>query len=153
MQKYSVGELIEMAVQTERLGYQFYTQMAERFRDNQALAGLLSTLAAKEQVHEQVFTKLKDTARDAVEGPEDVGNYMRAIVEGKFFMGSKKSLPDMQGIRTEADVVAHALGFEKETLLYFFVMQDMVEETGPIREIISEELSHIAWLDKYRGTL
>ena len=49
MNKYSVGEIIEMAVQTERLGYQFYTEMAERFKDDQKLNELCGTLALKER--------------------------------------------------------------------------------------------------------
>ena len=32
MEKYSISEVIEQAVQTEKLGYQFYTTMADRFK-------------------------------------------------------------------------------------------------------------------------
>ena len=40
MEKYSISEVIEQAIQTERLGYQFYTAMAERVKDDSGLKKL-----------------------------------------------------------------------------------------------------------------
>ena len=53
MNKYSINEIMEMAIQTERLGYQYYTSMAEKFKENEELQKLFSTLASKEQAHEK----------------------------------------------------------------------------------------------------
>ena len=60
MEKYSISEVIEQAVQTERLGYQFYTTMAERFKEDNGLKKLFETLGAKELVHEKRFSELKE---------------------------------------------------------------------------------------------
>ena len=156
MNNYSINEIIEMAIQTERLGYQFYTSLSEKFKKDDGLVKLFTTLATKEQGHEKRFTELKGLVAKsgtlAVEWDE-VSNYMRAFVESQFFLGKGKSLPSMDHLKTVADAVNFALGFEKETLLYFFELRSIVREKEMVDEIINEERSHIMWLDAFRKTL
>ncbi len=156
MNKYSIDEILEMAVQTEKLGYQFYTGMADKFKSDGGLVKLFTTLASKEKVHEKTFTELKDMVKKKGAEPvewEEVTNYMRAFVESEFFLGGSKSLPAMDHIRTTKDAVKFALGFEKETLLYFWELRSIVKEKGVVDEVINEEKSHIMWLDKFRQSL
>lgn len=154
MEKYSADEVIEMAIQTERLGYQFYTGMAEKFKENGRLKDLFHTLALKEQSHEAVFMQLKKEASyETVENPEEVGHYMRAMVESEFFIGKGKSLPSLDNVKSISDAVDFALGFEKETLLYFIGLRSMFSETGPIDAVINEERSHIAWLSQFKESI
>jgi rubrerythrin len=42
MEKFSVNEVIEQAVQTERLGYQFYSSMAKKFEKMRPLKNSLT---------------------------------------------------------------------------------------------------------------
>ncbi len=153
MNKYSIDEILEMAVQTEKLGYQFYTGMADKFKKDAGLVKLFTTLASKEKTHERTFTNLKDSVAksgtEAVEW-EEVTNYMRAFVESEFFLGGGKSLPTMDHIKTVQDVVKFALGFEKETLLYFMELRRIVKEKNVVDAVIDEEKSHIVWLDQFR---
>jgi len=58
----------------------------------------------------------------------EVTNYMRAFVESEFFLGKSKSLPSMDHLKTEKEAVKFALGFEKETLLYFMELRKIVKE-------------------------
>jgi rubrerythrin len=156
MEKYSIGEIIEQAIQTEQLGYQFYSSMSERFKDNLDLKKLFDTLSEKELHHKAVFEGLKGAVskpEGEPEGWEDVSLYMRAIVESEFFLGNHKSLPSMEKIKTIADAVQFAIGFEKETLLYFLGVRDVVVQKALINEIIDEERSHIRWLSAFKSTL
>ncbi len=151
MQKYSIREVIEQAVQTEKLGYQFYSTTAEKFRTDDGLNKLFSTLATKELRHEKAFTELLGIIKD--EEPvdwEEAEPYLRAIVESEFFLGGNKSLPSMERIKSVEEAVKFALGFEKETLLYFYWLRDAVKEKEVVEEIINEERSHIMWLNKFR---
>ena len=144
---------MEMAIQTEKLGCQFYTGMADKFKKDAGLVKLFTTLASKEKVHERTFTNLKDAvAKNGTEPVmwEEVTNYMRAFVESEFFLGKGKSLPTMDHLRTVQDAVKFALGFEKETLLYFMELRSIVKEKSAVDEVINEEKSHIVWLDKFR---
>lgn len=156
MNKYSVTEIMEMAVQTERLGQQFYSGMAEKFKGDGALVKLFKTLADKEKAHEKTFAELKDLV--AKHGPEpvqwdDVTDYLRAFVESEFFLGAGKSLPTMTHMKTAKDAVNFALGFEKETLLYYLGLRPIVKEKEILDEVLNEEKSHIMWLDKFRKGL
>ncbi len=153
MNKFSIVEVIEQAVQTEKLGCQFYTLMAGKFSADQGLNRLFTTLAEKELRHEKAFSELKDVVGDREpEGWEDVTQYMRAIVESEFFIGKNKSLPSMENIKTTEDAVNFAIGFEKETLLYFYGIRDAVKEKEIIDEIINEEKSHIRWLSSFKSS-
>ena len=146
-----------MAVQTEKLGYQFYSSIAEKFKKDDGLAKLFSTLAGKEKQHEKVFIGLRDSvAKQGVQEPvqwEEVSNYMRAFVESEFFLGRGKALPSMDYIKTVTDAVKFAMGFEKETLLYFMELRSIVKEKDVVDEVINEEKSHIRWLDAFKRGL
>jgi len=78
---------------------------------------------------------------------------MRAFVESEFFLGRGKALPAMDHIKTVDDAVKFAIGFEKETLLYFMELRAIVKEKEVVDEIINEERSHIMWLDSFRRGL
>jgi rubrerythrin len=150
-EKFSVKEVVEQAVRAEQLGYRFYTEMAERFRENARLHDLFATLAGKELIHERNFKELHDCVGDAEpEGWEDVSEYMRAFVESEFFLGSGKALTSMERIRTPAEAVNFAIGFEKETLLYFLGVRDAVKQREIVDEIINEERSHVMWLNRFK---
>lgn len=153
MDKFTIHEIIEQAVQTEKLGYQFYTTMAQRFKDEERLRSLFETLAEKELRHEKVFRELLEiTGEEEPEGFEDISAYMRAMVESEFFLGKGKSLPSMENIKSVEDAVRFAIGFEKETLLYFHGLRDAVKEKEVVDEIINEEKSHIMWLTRFRDS-
>ncbi|HSW63520.1 MAG TPA: ferritin family protein [Dissulfurispiraceae bacterium] len=150
MEKFSIHEVLEQAVQTERLGNQFYMEMAEKFNDNAELVSLFKTLAAKELKHEKAYAGLKELIGESdadVEGYEELSQYMRAIVESEFFLGKNKALPSMDHIKTKKEAVVFALNFEKETILYFIAIRDMVSQREVVDEIIREEQRHVLWLD------
>ncbi len=154
MNRYSIDEIIEMAIRTEVLGNRFYTSMARKFKKNAELSKLFTTLAAKEKVHEKTFTELKDMVAQSGPEPQDwdeVSNYLRAFVESEFFLGRVKSLPSMTKVRTVKNAVAFALGFEKETLLYFMELRKIVKEKEVVDEVINEEKSHIMWLVAFKN--
>jgi rubrerythrin len=156
MEEFSVNEILEQAIQTENLGHQFYTAMAERFKNDDELRKLFLTLASKEMEHRELFSCIKSEAERVVPLPvdwEEVSHYMRAIVESEFFLGNKKNLSGMSEINTIKEAVRFAIGFEKDTLLYFIGLRDVVAQKDPVDKIISEERSHIKWLSIYNDTL
>ncbi len=154
MENYSITEVIEQAVQTEKLGYEFYVSMANKFEKDDKFRKLFETLAAKEEEHEKTFTSLKERVGDKnLEGWEEASQYLRAIVESEYFLGKNKSLPSLDHLETIDDVLHFAIGFEKETLLYFLNLKDFIEDKKIITEIINEEKSHIVWLSEFRKSL
>jgi rubrerythrin len=154
MEKFSVDEVIEMAVKTEVLGYQFYTEMGEKFKDQKGLQNFFNDLAEMEKGHEAIFMKLKDKAVEAkVENPEEVGNYMRAMVESEFFIGSEKAIPSLEHVTNVKEALDFALGFEKETLLFFVGLRTLFSDAAPVDAVIKEEQRHIAQLSDFKAKL
>lgn len=151
MVQYSVSEVIEQAVQTEKLGAAFYAAMAERFRKNEEFSMFFEKLARKEVQHEKTFARLKKmVGDDGTEGWEEVSPYLRAIVESAFFLGKGKALTTLGAVRKMKDAVEHALNFEKETLFYYYGMRDGLKSHVIIDKIIQEERKHIMWLNRLR---
>lgn len=156
MNRYSIDEVVEMAIQTERLGYQFYTSMAEKFKKDGRLSRLFNDLAEREKTHERIFQDIKDSITSNRPEPtqwEDVADYLRAFVQSEFFLGKGKSLPSMDYIKSEKDAVNFAIGFEKEVLLYFIGFRSVVSEKEVLDQIINEEKSHIVSLQRYKEGL
>jgi len=151
MERFSIREAIEQAVQTEKLGYEFYTTLAQKLKKDKELDELFATLATKELRHEETFRELLGIIKD--EEPvnwEEAEPYLRAIVQSEFFLGKNKALPSLRNVKTVEDAVNFALAFEKETLLYFYGIREAVKEREVVEEIINEERSHIMWLNKFK---
>ena len=78
MVTFSVREVVEQAIQTEKTGNEFYTAMAIKFHENNELKKLFETLAVQEVKHEQVFTELKDRMKDETpEGWDEVSAVLK----------------------------------------------------------------------------
>ncbi len=154
MDNYSAAEIIEQAVQTEKLGYEFYTVMAKRFETSEKLQKLFETLAIKEREHERTFAALKERIGNRMlEGWDEASMYLRAVVESEFFLGKHKSLPSLENLESVDEAVRYAMGFERETLLYYYGLRDVIKDRDIINEIINEEKSHILWLSEFKKSL
>jgi rubrerythrin len=151
MENFSIREVIEQAVQTEKLGVQFYAEMAAKFAEQEEIKQLFETLSAKEIQHEKIFAQLKDKVQDnRIEGEEEFSQYLRAIVESAFFLNKDTAMTSMKEIETAFDAVSCALGFEKETLLYYLELRDSIQENAIMDAIIQEERGHIRTLSKMK---
>ena len=152
--KFSVREVLEMALQTEKTGYDFYTGMADKFSGNKGLKELFNKLALQEKKHEHAFLKLLETVTEAEpEGWEEAQNYFRAMAESEFFLGREKPLTAMENVKTELDAVDLALGFEKQSILYYAGLRDFVSDKAAVDDIIKEETEHVKWLRGQMETL
>ena len=147
-------EVVEQAVQTEKLGSEFYSEMAQRFQSNDELKKLFETLSVKEQMHEKTFQELKSGMKDdKLDYGEEASQYLRAVVDSEFFLGSGKLRPALESVSNAIEAVFFAIGFEKETLLYYYAISEAIKGDDVINKIISEERSHIVQLNKLKAEL
>jgi rubrerythrin len=153
MQEFTLKEVVEMAVRTEKLGHAYYTEFSDRFKNDKDIHELFVSLADKEVAHEVRFGKLRDSiGTEATEGWAEVSEYMRAFVESAFFLGKDRAMAHMQNARDQQAAVTLAIMFEKETLLYFYGMRDAVSvaDRAVVDEIIAEEKQHIVQLSRLK---
>ena len=154
MATYSIHEVLEQAIRTEQLGNEFYNDMAKRFERDTELNNLFTFLAQQEVQHGKTFSEIKaGTEEEEFENWEEVSNYLRAVVESEFFLGKNKSLSSMKNISSPLEAVNFAIGFERETILYFLGLKEAVKEKQVVDKIINEEKRHIILLSSYRSSL
>jgi rubrerythrin len=141
-------DMFEMAMQVEKSGEVFYRAAAGKV-DSAGVKQLFEDLALQEVKHYQFFRSLFESIRGrplltADEWHEYQG-YLDATVQSAFFEGPDKALALAETLTDHQKAVRMAIEFEKETLLFFHDLNDIVPDSGKraVHEIVEEERSHI----------
>lgn len=156
--KYSASEVVEMAIQTERAGRRFYIDAAESSADRK-LRELFTFLAAEEERHVRVFEAIARTVSATGEAQpynwQEAALYLKAITDSRYFLGSDKALSLTREAATPTAVLDSALGFEKETLLFYFELVEMVgaDARPAVAALIQQEKDHVRRLQGLRDSL
>jgi len=145
MTGFNADEIFEMALQVERNGGRFYRQAAETTEGE--TRDLLLRLAAMEDEHLEVFTRLKDKLGPsmAFDPDKEGARYLQFLTEGKVFpiSGDQK----LTGKETAEEILGLAIGFEKETVVFFTGIRDAVqgeEAKRSVAVLINQEMGHVA---------
>ncbi|MEO0086059.1 MAG: ferritin family protein [candidate division WOR-3 bacterium] len=146
--KYTAYEVLEMAVQTEKEARHFYESAASAATDERIQA-LLRFLAAEEERHIRAFETIGRAHRPTPEEQpykwDEATLYLKAITDSRYFLGGGKALSLVRQTLTPAQVLATALSFEKETLLFYYGLLDTVEPKArtAVAAIIAQEKDHV----------
>ena len=140
-------EIVEIAVHLEERGEAFYAAAAESATSAE-VRDLFIDLAEQEVHHRRAFQRM---GRDLVElalSPDQWDQfqaYTDALLQQSFFGKPEGALGQAAAAMDEQAAIGAALNFEKETLLFFYELQDVVR--GPAQQvvgkIIDEEKRHI----------
>jgi rubrerythrin len=140
-------EIVEIAMRLEQRGEAFYTAAAEQVT-NAGISTLFEDLALQEQYHRRAFQQM---GRDMVElalSPDQWDQfqaYTGALLQQSFFAKPDGALSQATEAMDEREALQAALDFEKETLLFFYELRDVVRGPGRqvVERIIQEEKRHI----------
>lgn len=158
---FSADEAFEMAAQIERNGAEFYRKAAENVGE-ESTRKLLLDLAEWESTHEKTFAamraELKGEEKEATAfDPEgEAALYLRAMADGRVFDVKTDPASLLSGKESADEVLKTALGLEKDSILFYLGLRDMVPERlgrDKVEEIIKEEMGHIAFLNKQMSLL
>ncbi len=148
MALFTAAEALEMAMEIEKNGQVFYNTVAAQVTDPGAKA-VFQELAAQEQRHYAAFEKMAGHIQSA---PSLAGAdydqydiYLKATLDNALFSGPDKALAAAQQAQDQKTALQVAIGFEKDTLLFFYDLRDMVGEADQekIAGIIREEKTHL----------
>ena len=148
MAVFRASDVVELALQLEKNGEAFYRAAAVKTAIPEVRA-LFEDLAEQEVFHYQAFKRLAETEWDKpLMTPEEWGdylNYLDATVQSAFFEGEEQSLALADKVADEKEAIRMAMGFEKETLLFFHDLRDLVPEgeKRTVSRIIAEEKTHL----------
>ncbi len=155
MAKFSINEIIELAVQIEKKGYTFYNKALERKNLSSNSKELLKKLRDDEIVHEQTFKKMRtelDQEEITLSGDwQEVSNYLRTISDSHIFSEPDAAIKLATSVKNEKELIENAIQFEKDTLLFFnSIYEEIKDQTVRkiLKKIIDEEESHVEKLKK-----
>ena len=145
-------EIIEIAVRLEETGEAFYHDAAEKATSKEVKA-LFEELAIQEQHHRRAFQQMGRSVVELAFSPEQWDQfqaYTGALLRQSFFEKPEGALSQAVEAIDEPAALQAAVGFEKETLLFFHELRGVVK--GPARQtmdrIIEEERQHIQRLSE-----
>jgi rubrerythrin len=154
--EFNPDEILAMAEQIERNGARFYRRAAGLVKDPK-VGKLLEELAAWEDGHEKVFASMRRSLKDRERQPtafdpeDETLLYLRAMADGHVFDVRVDPTHQLTGKESAKDILQMAIGQEKDSIVFYLGMRDMVSEAigkDRIDEIIREEMLHIGFLNK-----
>jgi len=148
MALFQAADIVELAMQVEQSGEAFYRAVAAK-AETQDARELFEYLAGQEVVHYQVFRRLSQTIREAPFMTDEEWDlymdYLSGTVQSAFFEGTDKALALAETVTDTSHAIQMAIGFEKETLLFFYDLRERIpdQDRPVVEKIVEEEKRHI----------
>jgi len=151
----TAAEALKWALEIEKNGEVFYNEVAAKSADPEVKA-LFEDLAVQERGHYRAFQKmLKEVKPDPDLSSvgiqyDEYQAYLQAALASALFAGPDKGLTLATQAQDRETALRAAMGFEKDTLLFFYDLREMVSEAerGAISNIILAEKAHLRRLAK-----
>ena len=151
------SEAVELGIQIERNGKDFYEALAEQSK-NLKVRESFSFLAKEEEKHIAAFQEILRKAEQyepAQSYPGEYLAYMNALASDHIFTQKDKGKSTARGIKTDKEAVDMALGFEKDSIIFYEGMKRMVPayDQKIIDELIIQEQAHVSKLSALKKDL
>lgn len=140
------SEIAKIGMKIEENGAAFYRALAGTTEEPEAKA-LFDFMAGEEEQHYKTFESLADKLQgyDITSFENDYEDYMRALANNSVFATGANPVELAKGVNTVAEAIDLALGFEKDSVLFYLQFKKMApeEEKFGVDAIIDEEQTHI----------
>jgi len=155
--KFSSQEVVTMAVELEKKGIEFYSNLEKQAGRNPA-GEVFSFLKGEEEKHLDFFSSLLSEIKEedmVVDTRDETNSYLGAIVEngilGKVLKGTVPQ-PDKVDLTQAVEL---GIEIEKESVLFYQGLGVMVppEKKGWLEKVISEEKKHFLRLIEMKSAL
>jgi rubrerythrin len=155
--QFSGAEIIEVAVEIEKNGRDFYNSTAARLKDEKAKE-LFKFMAEEESQHIIDFKGILSTVmkQDPCESyPQEYFSYLNAIAGQYVFTGKQEMKDRTKNIETDKDALDFSLGMEKDSILFYEEIKRMLSDKDKqlIEQIIEQEKNHVKKLWGLRARL
>ncbi|MDD5644745.1 MAG: ferritin family protein [bacterium] len=154
---FSGSEVVELGIQIEENGFDFYSDLASAIKDGKAKK-VFAYLAVEESRHVKIFGKILSAVQDyePVElYPEEYFSYLKKIADQSVFTKNNEGHNMASKIKTCEEAVEIAVSFEEESIRFFEEAKKTVppEDSLLIDKIILQEESHIEKLNELKKVL
>ena len=144
----SAATVLQWAMEIESNGEAFYRAVAAESKDADAKL-LFEDLAYQEQRHHRTFQRMLEKApasgqAEAEADTKDYRSYLESALSNALFSGTGRGISLAKQAKTETEAIKAAIAFEKDTLIFFYDLLDVVpeSETKAIQAVIDEEKDH-----------
>lgn len=146
MALFSGGEVIDMAIEMERIGVKFYMALAEHATSDEAHA-MFQWLANEERNHERDFERLRESASSytlSESYPGEWQAYVQALINSRTILGDE----DIKRLAASADFVEAlkvGIALEKDSIILYEALREYVpeQERKMVEGIIGQEREHL----------
>jgi rubrerythrin len=154
---FSLSEIVELGIQIEINGRDFYRAVLERPLDQKA-RDIFGLLGKEEERHIADFQKILDSvaAYEPRESyPEEYFAYMNALASEHVFTQKDKGREIAGKIKADREAVELGIGFEKDSILFYEEMKRMVskKEQKTVQMLIEAEKGHLRKLSELKAGL
>jgi rubrerythrin len=144
------SEIVELGIQIERNGKDFYDAVAAVSQDAKAKEIFLF-LASEEQKHIAIFQQILVSVQKYEPAPvyaDDYAAYMKSLAAEYIFTRKDKGGEIAKSAKNEADAVDLGIKFEKDSIIFYDGMKKMIPESDLkiINDLISREQEHLMML-------
>lgn len=143
MEGLTIRQAVEMAINTERLGAEFYNDLKKKYSDDKDLADIFERLSKDEKVHEAQFRNLLDNppSETTTDTDSTAQQFLQATAFSKYFREGS-----LEKIESPEEALGKALNFEKATLQYYEALRDIIGSNDKLQAIIDAEKDHVVTL-------
>ncbi|MDP3142792.1 MAG: ferritin family protein [Candidatus Omnitrophota bacterium] len=150
MNIFKASEVLRIAVQIEKNGLAFYTEVKKQSKYF-PVQELFDYLAKEEVNHEHTFQALLDKANDdepAESYPGESEMYLKAIAGENVFARTDAMQQLAQKAASDKVAIDLAIGFEKDSLIFFEELKKFVPalDQAIVDKVIAQEREHLVRL-------
>lgn len=147
---FRASEIVELGVQIEKNGRDFYNVVADKSKDKKTKE-IFKYLEGEEVKHIIAFNKiLKSVERYEPQSayPEEYFAYMNALASEHIFTKEGKGRTIAQKIKDDSSAIDMGISFEKDSIIFYEGMKRSVTEDdkGLLDELIRQEEGHLRQL-------
>ena len=154
---FRAGEILDMAIQIERQGIQFYEVCASAKLPEDVLK-VFRHLIEQEQLHVEIFAEMK-AGIDNYYLPEtytgELQSYVDTFVKDQVFYGPAEALQQARRVEDPYKAIEFGIDFEQRSILFYSAIKEVIRhsETKVIDDVIAQEHGHIRSLLALRHQL
>ena len=151
---FSASEVVEMGIQIEKNGLDFYNVAKGMAKENK-VKELFKYLASQEEEHIKTFEGILSEVKkyEPFEAyPGEYFAYIKTLSEEYVFTKLKAGLKAAKDIKNDKEAVNLAIGFEKDSILFYYAMKNVVleGEHNTIGRLIEQEQEHLKKLSELK---
>lgn len=146
-ERFSASEIVQIGVQIEKNGKDFYDAITESSQRDK-VKEVFQFLAKEEEKHIRIFSDILsgfEKYEPSEVYTDEYFAYLKALSDTYLFTKENKGKEIARNIKDDIKAIDLGIGFEKESILLYLEMKNLVWEEGKaiIDRLIEEERGHL----------